>query len=358
MKYKTDYIIDAILALLAGYKDLSSGNQPSKQDLHSFKYLLGQTIRAYIIPANQIHVSVGASQRWKKLTSASIFKFTYDEFVTCDVLQTSVPCNFYNGSQKNGTPTQINPGDRFRFNNMFHVDHVIPVSLILNELIGLTAPCAQQVKNTLDKMHLCYILKDEDRKLGRTKSRTTNFQQTIKNVYEPNKVFIYELQVGTKFDSFAKQILDCKIGNDLAQKIANNENFIIQGAVAIGKEYITEIANKYGYITIEMPLLSVNQPEWFEGLPYKGGLAMPEWFYEMSEHPDQKYLLFFDFMDRVSDTMQDVLRRILYEHKLGGKVLDNFIVGAARCHLEQYKHQSTLAPDILNAFGSPLIYRD
>ena len=67
---------------------------------------------------------------------------------------------------------------------------------------------------------------------------------------------------------------------------------------------------------------------------------------------------FFDFMDRVSDTMQDVLRRILYEHKLGGKVLDNFIVGAARCHLEQYKHQSTLAPDVLNAFGSPLIYRD
>ena len=73
MKYKNDYIIDAILALLAGYKDLSSGNQPSKQDLHSFKYLLGQTIRAYIIPAPHIHVSVDASQRWKELTSASIF---------------------------------------------------------------------------------------------------------------------------------------------------------------------------------------------------------------------------------------------------------------------------------------------
>ena len=157
--------------------------------------------------------------------------------------------------------------------------------------------------------------------------------------------------------SLDSYLVDLRIGKDLAQKIANNENFIIQGAVAIGG-YITEMANKYGYITIEMPLLSVNQPEWFEGLPYKGGLAMPEWFYEMSEHPDQKYLLFFDFMDRVSDTMQDVLRRILYEHKLGGKVLDNFIVGAARCHLEGNKHQSTLAPDVLNAFGSPLIYRD
>ena len=152
--------------------------------------------------------------------------------------------------------------------------------------------------------------------------------------------------------------VDLRIGKDLSQKIANNENFIIQGAVAIGKEYITEIANKYGYITIEMPLLSDNQAEWFEGLPYKGSLAMPEWFYEMSEHPDQKYLLFFDYMEVVSDTMQDVLRRILYEHKLGGKVLDNFIVGAARCHLEENKHQSTLAPDVLNAFGSPLIYRD
>ena len=358
MKSKNDYIIDAILALLAGYKDLSSANQPSsKRDHHSFKYLLGQTIRAYIIPVNQIHVSVGASQRWKELTSASIFDFTYDEVVTCNVLQTSVTYNFYKGSQKNGTPTQINPGGCFRFNDMFHVDHVIPVSLILNELTNLTAPCAQQVKNTLDKMHLCYILKDEDRKLSRTKSRTTDFQQTIKNVYEPNKVFIYELQVGTKLDSFAKQVLDCKIGNDLAQKIANNENFIIQGAIAIG-EYITEMANKYGYKTIEMPLLASNQPEWFEGLPYKGKLAMPEWFYEMCEQPDQKYLLFFDYMEIVSDTMQDVLRRILCEHKLGGKVLDNFIVGAARCHPEEFMHQSTLAPDILNAFGSPLIYRD
>lgn len=184
MNSKNDYIIDAILALLAGYKDLSSGNQPS------FKYLLGQTIRAYIIPANQIHVSVGASQRWKELTSASIFDFTYDEVVTCNVLQTSVTYNFYKGSQKNGTPTQINPGDRFRFNNMFHVDHVIPVSLILNELIGLTAPYAQQVKNTLDKMHLCYILKDEDRKLGRIKGRTTDFQQTIKKIYNPQNVYI------------------------------------------------------------------------------------------------------------------------------------------------------------------------
>lgn len=148
-----------------------------------------------------------------------------------------------------------------------------------------------------------------------------------------------------------------KIEKGLTQKLANNDNFIIQGAVAI-RGYITEMADKYGYITIEMPLLAYNQAEWFEGLPYKGGLAMPEWFYEMCEHPDQKYLLFFDYMEVVSDTMQDVLRSILCEHKLGGKVLDNFIVGAARCHPEENKHQSTLAPDILNAFGSPLIYRD
>lgn len=188
--------------------------------------------------------------------------------------------------------------------------------------------------------------------MGSSKPRSkANVRQDMRRV-EKDK-----LQVGTQLDSFEEYLLDFKIGNDLAQKIANNDNFIIQGAIAIG-EYITEMANKYGYKTIRMPLLAYNQPEWFEGLPYKGGLAMPEWFYEMSEHPDQKYLLFFDYMEVVSDTMQDVLRRILCEHKLGGKVLDNFIVGAARCHPEEDKYQSTLAPDILNAFGSPLIYRD
>ena len=53
--------------------------------------------------------------------------------------------------------------------------------------------------------------------------------------------------------SLHSYLVDLRIGKDLAQKIANNENFIIQGAVAIGG-YITEMANKYGYITIEMPL--------------------------------------------------------------------------------------------------------
>jgi hypothetical protein len=73
---------------------------------------------------------------------------------------------------------------------MFHEDHVIPVSMIFAELKKSTDIKSDKIKCILDKMHLCIILKEEDRKIGRTKGRSMDFDKTISHVYKEAEICI------------------------------------------------------------------------------------------------------------------------------------------------------------------------
>lgn len=188
-------IIDTIVVLLKGYKKLCATQNVNAQHISSLEYILGQTIRAYKVPDEKTFISEAAKDRWESLTSDDINKYDYNQKFTCDKLKKSTDFLLFTGSQNKGTLTTINPGDKICFNDMFHVDHIVPVQLIKEELHGLSMSqiTAQKVGRILQKMCLCRILKEEDRKIGRTAGRTLDCKQTICNVYNPNGVFVVGL---------------------------------------------------------------------------------------------------------------------------------------------------------------------
>lgn len=98
----------------------------------------------------------------------------------------------YKGSQKNGQNVQIHPNDKVCFNDMFHVDHIVPVKLIMDELLKLTQINSQNVSNILQKMYLCRMLKEEDRLLGRTAGRTLCYNNNINNIYKKRGICVID----------------------------------------------------------------------------------------------------------------------------------------------------------------------
>lgn len=184
MNTRNEYIIKSIACLAEAYKALE-GNRKDQNSIH---YLIGQTIRQYKVPDNHIHVSEGALNLWNELTSARIENFEHRETIQCDKLVSNKKVDKCTGNSSKTTEAELHPNEKFCFRDIFHSDHVIPVSLIHNELIKLDSITEDNIKNILDKMHICKLLKTEDRSLSKTRGRTLDFEETIKNVY--NKVNI------------------------------------------------------------------------------------------------------------------------------------------------------------------------
>ena len=185
-------IIASIVVLLKGYQRLKASSNSNKMHISSLKYVLGQTVRAYKVPKQQIFISKAEEKRWNELTNFDINNFDYKQSFKCDQLKQSITCKMYKGSQKDGQNVQINPNDKVCFNDMFHVDHIVPVKLIMDELLKLTQINSQNVSNILQKMYLCRMLKEEDRLLGRTAGRTLCYNNNINNIYKKRGICVID----------------------------------------------------------------------------------------------------------------------------------------------------------------------
>lgn len=193
---KNDAIIDAILCLLKEYKAEAAKVETvtRKANLDSLKYLIVHSIRKYDVPARHRHVSKKAYARWVQLSDEDIMTKHYQDRVFCDKLAGIVrQYDLYKGAKKKGARQDVSE-EGFRFREMFHEDHVIPVSLIFNALIAMKTVNRKSVKELLNKMHICILLKEEDHELGRTKNRSLNYQETIRKVYIPNKVVALDVR--------------------------------------------------------------------------------------------------------------------------------------------------------------------
>ena len=190
-KMKNEAIIKSIKILLEAF--IANKAEDNEVDNGSLSYLLGQLIRQYDIPKEHRHISKNAQARWDLLnvTKGNIEDYHYRNKVTC--YPSKPMCfEFYNGAKKKGESRTITKGSHFLFREMFHEDHVIPVSLIKEKLVDLNPINEKEIKEWLEKMHICVILKEEDRKISRTKVRSFDFEETIINVYNKAGIFLDE----------------------------------------------------------------------------------------------------------------------------------------------------------------------
>lgn len=187
-------IIEAILVMLEGYHSCEKNAGANEAcDKKSYSYLIFQCIRQYQIPADHYFSSQKAVEKWNELTSENINDFPgFKDTFTCEKVKGN-PVHYlkYTGSKKTGEPAEAKEGDSpIKFNDVFHYDHIVPVSLIFQTIIDLNDPDYDAVKEILEKMYVCRLLKEEDRKLSRTKGRTMDFRQVIRDLYAPKGIII------------------------------------------------------------------------------------------------------------------------------------------------------------------------
>lgn len=188
---KNEAIIKSIKILLEAF--IANKAEDNEVDNGSLSYLLGQLIRQYDIPKEHCHISNNAQALWDSLnvTIGNIEDYHYKMKVTCNPSK-PMRVKFYKGAEKEGKLRTITKGSHFEFRKVFHEDHVIPVSLIMKELVELNPINEKKIKELLEKMHICVILKDEDRNLRRTKGRSLDFGKTIETVYKEAGISLKE----------------------------------------------------------------------------------------------------------------------------------------------------------------------
>ena len=181
---KNEALINSILSLLDEYNNEKAKTHPDKSVVDSLRYLIGQIIRHYDIPVVNYHLSRDAQDRWKRLSTDNIMNYHYTDTVICDKLSKTSEYDIYKGASKKGISVPFSKGSKFQFRQMFHEDHVVPVSMILNEMLGIPAN-KYIIENLLNRMHICILLKEEDRRIPKIKGRSLDYKEVIDNIYKP-----------------------------------------------------------------------------------------------------------------------------------------------------------------------------
>ncbi len=154
--------------------------------INSPDYLLGQILRQYHIPPSHYFISAAAVEKWKEISSEPIFKYWYRSPVTKDTDGETEILRFV-GNTNNRESKKIHKGDTFIFRDVFHDEHIVPISMVLEKLCGLKNPDYENVKETLDKIYICRMLKTEDRDNITSKSKRSldlDYKKNIEDYYE------------------------------------------------------------------------------------------------------------------------------------------------------------------------------
>ena len=139
----------------------------------SYRYLLNQCIRQYLVPDSNIHISVGAGQVWQNmgLNLGDIYKYTYQDVI---VPQNNIQVDTCVGTKKKSVITKnIVAGQPIAYNSVFIDEHTTPVKDVTEALkqAYISNPCTSTIIGILDKMHITKMLKYENANIKKTTNR-------------------------------------------------------------------------------------------------------------------------------------------------------------------------------------------
>ena len=138
----------------------------------SYRYLLNQCIRQYLVPDQNIHISVAATQVWQNmgLNLNDIYRYTYQDVI---VPQNGIQVCTYLGTKKTPLTKNIVARQPIAYNSVFIDEHTTPVKDITEALKQAYSvnPCASTIIDILDKMHITKMLKYENANIKKTTNR-------------------------------------------------------------------------------------------------------------------------------------------------------------------------------------------
>lgn len=182
-------IFDLIILLTKGAQNKEDGLKCNYNNdeykLSSCTYLLGQALRQYSKNNGRIFVSKKAYYKWRSLTCGNMADYWYTKCVRCDgpafengKAQTLA---LYKGNSNKPELKCFSKGDKFSYREIFHDEHIIPIASIIEDLKNLKDLSYDSVKNVLDNICVCRILKSEDRSI---KNKNARFKCLIKTYEE------------------------------------------------------------------------------------------------------------------------------------------------------------------------------
>lgn len=150
-------------------------------------------------------------------------------------------------------------------------------------------------------------------------------------------------------------------------RIRANKPFFILGHAGWGKTAIIKsVAKKFG-LSIITVYLDKAVPEDLDGIPVpmegkKGSVyqerAMPAWASYMIEHPDKKFLLFFDEMNQADPRVMNALMPIVQENTIGGYYIPNYIVAGAGNYKDENAATSKMSEPLMERFAPIIQWED
>ena len=186
-------VLDIIIAFVKGIKDHPKENKNAPHHyiddgtntLWAAGYLLNQILRQYKIPKNHTYVSVKAQEKWNELTDQKIEDYTYTKGVPlkCDAI-----LDLYKGAEENPTDKgkPFSKGSKFKYRQVFHDEHIIPISMVIEKLINLETLDHHSVQKVINNIYICKMLKTENINLNK-KFKTTrdwDFEKTKNEIYK------------------------------------------------------------------------------------------------------------------------------------------------------------------------------
>ena len=161
------------------------------------KYLLGQIIRQYNIPASNWHISVKAQKLWNDIVAGEVKIDGYD-FQQLFSIDENCPC-------KDVGNIRIKKNKRYRFNQFFQAEHIIPVYVIKDELDKLVNDKSskkkekiliEDMRKVLEKIHICRITRDEARRLPVKRevddSKKLDYSEYYKTFYKTKDIILVD----------------------------------------------------------------------------------------------------------------------------------------------------------------------
>ena len=162
------------------------------------RYLLNQSLREVSVPQDHKCVTKGADDLWNALeVGGSIFDCWGNKRVVYRNKR-PVMVKWYKGAH--GKPfeeSEIFLGDQwgsFLFRHAFHIEHIIPIERFVDWLVKIdlgqgVEKVYQDIEEILDGIYVCFMLKEEDRNIPRTR-RPDTLEEILERTYRANEVEI------------------------------------------------------------------------------------------------------------------------------------------------------------------------
>lgn len=170
---------DILIGLIVGCQsneDFIVGPKSHPCKMIGSRYLLGQSVRQFIVPEHHKCVSEAAQLKWEALkVEYPIFNYWPNNPV---YYRNTEPIKIKKFNGAHGNPyveEEVFLGDnkgRFQFKSVFHIEHIITINSIVDDLIKIdlnqdSSTIYDEISQILDKVYVCYMLKEEDRSLNK-----------------------------------------------------------------------------------------------------------------------------------------------------------------------------------------------